>query len=118
LYASVTDYSAVYNDGYRDRRGSHTSFDIRLLPTLLASFCREAGVSTLLDVSGGQGRLAEALAGLGIGALTTDLAAAPGRPVIAFDLSRYSEADIARVRQEAERAFRGRPARHFLPRCP
>ena len=109
MYASVTDYTAVYNDDYRDRRGLHTSFDIRLLPTLLASFCREAGVSALLDVSGGQGRLAEAVGGLGIGALTTDLAAAPGRPVIAFDLARHSEADVVRVRQEAERAFRGAP---------
>jgi 2-polyprenyl-3-methyl-5-hydroxy-6-metoxy-1,4-benzoquinol methylase len=109
LYASVTDYTAVYNEGYRDRRGSQTSFDIRVLPTLLASFCREVGVSALLDVSGGQGRLADALGGLGIGVLTTDLAAAPGRPIIAFDLSRYSEADIARVRQEAERTFGGAP---------
>jgi hypothetical protein len=109
LYASVTDYTAVYNDTYRDRRGSHTSFDIRLLPSLLASFCREAGVSALLDVSGGQGRLAEALGDLGIDALTTDLAAAPGRPVIAFDLSCYSEPDVVRVRQRAERAFRGAP---------
>jgi hypothetical protein len=99
----------VYNDGYRDRRGAHTSFDLRLLPPLVASFCREAGVGSLLDVSGGQGRLAEALGGLGINALTTDIATAPGRPVIAFDLSRYSEADVARVRQEAERAFRGAP---------
>jgi hypothetical protein len=109
LYASVTDYTAVYNDGYRHRRGSHTSFDIRLLPPLLASLCWEAGISALLDVSGGQGRLAEALSGLGISALTTDVAAAPGRPVIAFDLSRYSEADIARVRQESQRCFSGAP---------
>ena len=109
LYASVTDYTAVYNEGYRVRRGSHTSFDIRVLPPLLASFCREAGISAVLDVSGGQGRLAEALGGLGIDALTTDIATAPGRPVIAFDLSRYSEVDLARVRQEAERAFRGAP---------
>lgn len=109
MYASVTDYTAVYNDGYRNRRGSHTSFDVCLLPTLLASFCREAGTSAVLDVSGGQGRLAEALGGLGIDALTTDIAAAPGGPVIAFDLSRHSEADLARVRQETQRAFRGAP---------
>ena len=114
MYASVTDYTAVYNDGYRNRRGSRTSFDIRVLPTLLASFCREIGVSALLDVSGGQGRLAEALGGLGIVALTTDIAAAPGRPVIAFDLSRYSEADVVRVRQEVDRAFRGAP---FVASC-
>jgi hypothetical protein len=109
LYASVTDYAAVYNHAYRARRGSHTSFDVGVLPPLLASFCRESGVSALLDVSGGQGRLAEVLGGLGIDALTTDLAAAPGGSAIAFDLSCYSEADVARVRQEAERAFRGAP---------
>ncbi len=109
MYASVTDYTAVYNNCYRDRRGSHTSFDVGVLPPLLASFCREVGGGALLDVSGGQGRLAEALNGLGIRALTTDIAAPAGRPVIGFDLSRYSGADVTRVRQEAERAFGGAP---------
>ena len=48
------------NGGYRDRHGSRTGFAVRVLPTLLASFCREIG-GALLDVSGGQGRLAEAI---------------------------------------------------------
>lgn len=34
LYASVTDYTAVYDDSYRDRRGSHTSF--------ASAFCRRS----------------------------------------------------------------------------
>jgi hypothetical protein len=103
LYASTTDYAAVYDDLYRDRRGRHTSFDIGLLPTLLAGFCRKAGVSGLLDVSGGQGRLAEALGEAGIRALTTDIAPVPGQPIVAFDLSRYAETDVIRVRRELER---------------
>ena len=109
MYASVTDYAAVYNDVYRDRRGAHTSFNIGLLPTLLASFCRTAGVTSLLDVSGGQGRLIESLGRLGIRGLTTDICPSPGQPIIAFDLSRYSETDIARIRQEMERIGDGVP---------
>jgi len=99
----------VYDDAYRDRRGSHTSFDIEVLPELLGALCREAGVTRLLDVSGGQGRLAETLVGLGIHALTTDITATSGLPIIPFDLSRYSETEVARVRQEAERVFAGAP---------
>ena len=109
LYASVTDYAAVYNDVYRDRRGAHTSFNIDILPTLLASFCRAAGVTSLLDVSGGQGRLIESLGRLGIRGLTTDICPSPGQPIITFDLSRYSETDIARIRQEMERVGDGLP---------
>jgi hypothetical protein len=109
LYASVTDYATVYNDVYRDRRGAHTSFNIDLLPTLLASFCRTAGVTSLLDVSGGQGRLIESLGRLGIRGLTTDICPSPGHLIIAFDLSRYSETDIARIRQEMERIGDGVP---------
>jgi hypothetical protein len=109
LYASTTDYKAVYHDAYRDRRGSHTSFDIDLLPALLATFCREAGVANLLDVSGGQGRLAEALGQFGIRALTTDISAAPGRPIIPFDLSCYAEADTARIGQEIRQIWGDAP---------
>lgn len=77
---------------------------------LLAAFCRDAGVSRLLDVSGsGQGWLAETLVGLGIRALTTDITGAAGPPSTAFNLSRYSETEVARVRQEAERVFSGAP---------
>ena len=76
MYGCVTDYAAVYDDTYPDRRASHTRFDIGVLPALLAVFCRDAGVNRLLDVSGGQGRLAEALVGLGIRALTTDITGA------------------------------------------
>ncbi len=109
MYACITDYAAVYDDAYRGHRGSHTSFDVDLFSTLLASFCREAGAGTLLDVSGGRGRLAEALGRLGIRAVTTDITAVPDREVIAFDLSRHVEADVARVRQEAERLDSGAP---------
>lgn len=109
MYASITDYKSVYDDAYRHHRGSHTSFDIGLLPTLLANFCRKTGVTHLLDVSGGQGRLAEALGKLEIRALTTDIAAAPGRPIIPFDLSQHARHDIARVQQAIGQAWRDAP---------
>jgi hypothetical protein len=102
-------YRLRCGDAYRDRRASHTSFDIGVLPALLAAFCRDAGVGRLLDVSGGQGRLAETLVGLGIRALTTDIASAAGQPITAFDLSRTPRVRSRRVRQEAERVFSGAP---------
>ncbi len=105
----MTDYASVYDDAYRDRRGSHTSFDVGLLSTLLAAFCREVGVTNLLDVSGGQGRLTEALHPLGIRAVTTDIAGASGSPVIPFDLSRHAAVDIARVQHAIQQAWNRAP---------
>jgi hypothetical protein len=109
LYASITDYAAVYDHGYRERRGAHTSFDISLLPTLLSDFCRNAGATTVLDISGGQGRLAEALSRFGIRGVTTDIASVPDQPVVEFDLARYSETDVTRVREAVGRISAGLP---------
>jgi hypothetical protein len=90
LYASVTDYAAVYDDNYRRRRGDHTSFDREVLPPLISSFCHNAGISKLLDVSGGRGGLGAALREDGINAFTTDFGAVPEVGVVPFDLSSYS----------------------------
>lgn len=102
MYASTTDYGAVYDEIYH-RRGPDPSFNVGILPALLGAFCRQAGASALLDVSGGQGRLAGALRDLGIQVLTTDIGGTSERGMIPFDLSRYNDADVARVRERADR---------------
>lgn len=109
MYASTTDYATVYDDAYRAHRGSHTSFDIGLLSALLAAFCREITATSLLDVSGGRGRLAEALEPLGIRVITTDIAAAAGVPVLSFDLSHHTAAEVARVQHEMHGTWQGSP---------
>ena len=91
MYASVTDYAAIYNDAYRLRRGAHTSFDRTVLPPLIAEYCHQIGCSRLLDVSGGQGGLGRELQMHGIESVTTDFGSLEGSGVITFNLSEFEQ---------------------------
>jgi hypothetical protein len=97
LYASVTDYAAIYTDAYRMRQGEHTSFDRSVLPPQIAEFARSVDCRRALDVSGGQGNLGRELCALGIKTVTTDFGVLPGSEVIRFNLGEYEEGQIDRV---------------------
>ncbi|MGO4441567.1 hypothetical protein [Rhizobium sp. RAF56] len=97
MYASVTDYSAVYNDAYRLRRGQHTSFDRNVLPPLVAEFCKGFTCTRLLDVSGGSGGLGRELKKYGIETTTTDFGSLPNSNVINFNLSDFGRDQLDRV---------------------
>lgn len=97
MYASITDYGALYNDAYREWRGEGTSFDRAVLPPAIAAFCRAHGLARVLDVSGGQGILAQELVARGIAAVTTDYGARPGDSVLPFNLGAHAEDAAASV---------------------
>lgn len=97
MYASVTDYSAIYDKAYRLSRGAHTSFDRAVLPPIIAAYCGTVECQRLLDVSGGQGGLGLELEAHGIETITTDFGALDGSAVITFNLSEYDKSQFERV---------------------
>lgn len=107
MFASITDYAAVYDQAYRASRGDHTSSDAAVLPSLVMSFCCASGCGALLDVSGGQGRLRTLAEEAGLRALATDLVADPERGVLALDLAGFDGAAVGRLREAAARHFAG-----------
>lgn len=104
MYASITDYAAIYDDAYRARRGEHTSFDRASLPPAVAAFCRTRGLGRVLDVSGGQGNLGRDLAAHGIAAITTDFGARPGDAVLPFDLAAHRPEAVEALLRRVEPA--------------
>lgn len=97
MYASITDYAAIYDDSYRERRGFHTSFDRAVLPPQIAEFCKSIACSRLLDVSGGSGGLGRELQVYGIETTTTDFGSLPGLDVVSFNLSDFEPSQHDRV---------------------
>ncbi|MBE0701577.1 MAG: hypothetical protein IH582_00080, partial [Afipia sp.] len=99
MYACITDYPAIYNDAYRERRGDHTSFDRNVLPPLLLDFCKSRHLKRHLDISGGGGGLRDAMKQSGIETFVTDISADPSRAILELNLSQYDDESVERVRR-------------------
>jgi len=101
MYASVADYTSIYDATYRARRGEHVSFDPTNLPPLIHDLCATLGLHAVLDVSGGQGTLCRTLREGGLHALATDFQADAARAVMPLDLAGADPSAVAGVRAAA-----------------
>jgi hypothetical protein len=114
MYASVTSYSDIYTQAYRDRRGDGTSFDKGVLPPLISEYCKAIGSTAVLDVSGGQGALSQLLRSDGITVFTTDLVADPEAGIFSLNLSEYDQSKNKHLTSELAGGFSGKT---YLTSC-
>ena len=96
-YASNTDYAHLYGQSYYAHNQGMASFDIARLPAIVAS--ASAGFqSRVLDIGGGNGLLAEALAAAGVKTFTVDAAEREAHDYAQLNLARFDVARIAELR--------------------
>lgn len=108
-YASVTSYSDLYLKDYHGHRPEATSFEKNVLPDLIVELASNAGVTRVLDIGAGNGRLAEALRKKGLQVITADYNPEANSQNIHLDLTQFASQDVARIKSAIHRSFQDHP---------